>query len=70
MVNASGSDKPKLCIIGNAEKPRCFTKSFHPNSIVDYYSNKSAWMTSEIFEKLIKKFNSRLRSENRKQFYL
>ena len=47
--NADGSDKPKLVVILKFLKPRCFNHGYNPNSHVNYYSNKKAWMTCHIF---------------------
>lgn len=46
-------------------RPSCFGKVFDPNYIVDYYNNEKAWMTTIIFEDWLKKFNSRLKLQNR-----
>ncbi|GBN03992.1 Jerky -like [Araneus ventricosus] len=50
-VNASGTDKLPLLLIGKSKKPRSF-KNIIVNSLpVKYRNQKSAWMNSEIFEK-------------------
>lgn len=46
-ANAAGSHKLKPLVIGKSKKPRCFTNFKNP---VVYKSNKTAWMTAEIFK--------------------
>ena len=62
--NLSGTEKIKLLIIGKSAKPRCFNgiKSLY----VDYYSNKRAWMTGEIFETWILKLEGNLKNRKEK----
>lgn len=48
-VNADGSDKQQLIVIGTAKKPRCFKGINMDNLCVLYRSNASAWMTAHIF---------------------
>lgn len=49
-ANASGSHFLDLGVIGTARKPRAFSKMKKDSSLpVSYYSNKTAWMTVEIF---------------------
>ena len=56
-ANADGSDKLKPLVIGKAARPRCFPKAFNVQSVVHYYHNKKAWMTSVIFTDWLKKVN-------------
>ena len=63
--NSTGTHKLKLVVIAKFARPRCFGKVFDPNHIVDYYNNQKAWMTTIIFEDWLKKFNARLRLQNR-----
>ncbi|XP_062572433.1 tigger transposable element-derived protein 6-like [Saccostrea cucullata] len=65
MCNADGTDKLKPLVIGKSLQPRCF-KDFNSNLYVEYTANKKAWMVSSIFCELLKKFNARMRRENRK----
>ena len=52
--NMTGSDKLPLLAIGKFKKPRCFQGvSYLP---VDYEANRTAWMTSTIFEAWIRKW--------------
>jgi hypothetical protein len=63
-VNMTGTDKKRLFVIGKSQKPRCF-KSVMKLS-VEYAANKKAWMTSDIFQQYISKWNNELRRKNRK----
>ena len=47
-VNATGTDKLLPFITNNSLKPRCF-KQLNVHSLCHYYSNKNAWITSNIF---------------------
>lgn len=62
--NMSGSEKLKLLVIGKSKNPRCFKgiKSLD----VDYEHNKKAWMTSEIYDKWLKKLDKIFAAQNRK----
>ena len=66
-ANMEGSEKLKPVFISNAENPRCFNhkRIKKQNLPVHYYSNKSSWMTSEIFKEWLDKLNSKFKSENR-----
>lgn len=63
--NADGSEKLKLLIIGKNKSPRSF-KNFNTDIYCTYRWNKSAWMTTSIFEEFTKSLNSRMASQNRK----
>ena len=58
--NAEGSD----VIIGKSKKPRCF-KNFRYDLYVEYIYNKNAWVTSQIFEQRLTKFNEDMFRSNR-----
>ena len=63
-VTASG-EREKPIIIWKAANPRClkrFDKAVLP---VDYYSQKKAWMDSDILETILVKLNRRLSSNGR-----
>jgi hypothetical protein len=61
----SGTDK-KLLVIGKSAKPRCF-KGLKMDSLpIEYYANKNAWMTSEIFKKWLMRCNVELQRKSRK----
>jgi len=55
-------EKRKLVVIGKHARPRCFAKiSYDYDKLpVDYYCNKTAWMTSKIFTDIIQKWDDEL----------
>ena len=56
--NITGSDKRPLLAIGKFKKLRCFqVVSYFP---IDYEANKTAWMTSTIFEAWARKWDEKL----------
>ncbi|CAG9566413.1 unnamed protein product [Danaus chrysippus] len=64
VASSMEGEKRKLLVIGKAKKPRCFKNV--KTLPVDYEANKKAWMTSEIFEKVLRKWDSELRRHNKK----
>ena len=46
-VNVTGTERLKPLVIHKFKYPRCFGKTFDPNSLVCFYNNKTAWMRSE-----------------------
>ena len=63
IVNADGSDK-KCSVIGVSKCPRAIRGI--KNLPVDYYNQKNAWMTTDIFEQIIEKLNKEMRKKKRK----
>lgn len=63
-ANMNGSEKRKLVVIGKPANPRCFKNL--TNLPVTYYANKRAWVTSEIFEKILRDWDTELSHKNRK----
>ena len=66
IVNAAG-EKEVPVVIGKAAKPRCFkglNDVAKPLGIT-YYSNPKSWMTSEIMEDMLSKFNRKMSREGR-----
>ncbi|EEC10788.1 transposase, putative, partial [Ixodes scapularis] len=61
--NMDGTEKTNLLLIGKAKRPMCLRKVHVP---VDWASNKSAWMTRDIFNKWLLDFDGRLKKEKRK----
>jgi hypothetical protein len=45
------------------KKPHCFGR-WDANSIVDYYHNSTAWMTMDIFDSWLQKFNNQMKLQN------
>lgn len=70
MVNASGTDKRKPIVIAKAARPRSFKKVFDPNIYCDYFYNKKAWMTSAIFNDILRRFDRTLQKQNRRALLL
>ncbi|XP_031336955.1 tigger transposable element-derived protein 4-like [Photinus pyralis] len=62
--NMDGSEKRRLVVIGKSASPRCFKAT--KNLPVTYYSNKRAWITSEIFEKILRDWDTELEKRKRK----
>ena len=59
-------EKLKPFVIWRSANPRCF-KNIPTRSLpVDYASNKKSWMTSDLFENWLKKFDRKMRLEDRK----
>ena len=49
-VNATGTMKPNLWVIGKSKKPRSFGRTWTPKDVnIVYKNSKKAWMTGEIF---------------------
>ncbi|XP_064413043.1 tigger transposable element-derived protein 6-like [Latimeria chalumnae] len=59
--NASGTNLRKPIVIARAKRPRCFGKTFQPTLYTEYFSNAKAWMTSVIFQEIIRAFDRDLR---------
>lgn len=62
-ANMDGSDKLPLLVIGGSKNPRCFKRATIP---LDYEANSTAWMTGEIFENWLRRWDRRLRTAHRK----
>lgn len=62
--NMKGNEKLKLVVIGKSAKPRCFKGIL--TLPVEYFSNKNAWMTSDIFEKWILRLDKKFKHQCRK----
>ena len=65
-VNATGTHKLPLMVIGSAAKPRCFS-NWNPlrDTNVLYESNKSSWMDRTKFNKYMQMFNSEAQSRGK-----
>jgi hypothetical protein len=63
-ANFNGTEKRKLFVIGKSKSPRCFKNvKCLP---VPYNANTKSWMTSDIFESLLRLWDRQLRLQNRK----
>ncbi|XP_047027976.1 tigger transposable element-derived protein 4-like [Helicoverpa zea] len=58
-ANMDGTEKRKLMVIGKSKNPRCFKNI--KNLPVTYKANKSAWMTSTLFEEEVRKWDTDLK---------
>nr|CAI5870029.1 unnamed protein product [Callosobruchus analis] len=59
-------DKENPLIIRKSKNPRCF-KGSHINKLpLEWESNKKAWMTTEIMTSWLKRFDEKMRKQNRK----
>ena len=63
--SATGEKLPPL-IIGKSANPRCFRGVNRAALGAQYYSNKKAWMTSELFEDWLTNLDNRFKAQKRK----
>ena len=65
-VNAAGG-KELPVVIGKSAKPGCFKglKNIRKPAVVPYYSNKKAWMNTEVMNDILTAVNRRLKKESR-----
>ena len=63
-ANMDGTEKRPLLAIGKFKSPRCFRNIQHLPT--EYDANKSAWMTSAIFEGWLRKWDNELSWQGRK----
>ena len=61
-VNAAG-EKMDLLVIGRSKTPRCFRGNTLPD--IGYTANNKSWMTSEIFESYVRKFDRKMKFQGR-----
>ena len=55
-TNLTGTVKVPLLVIGKSKRPRTFPKNFEEIGNFQWEANASAWMTSKIFTRWLKKF--------------
>ena len=61
----SGTEKYPLLVVGKSKKPRCFPTD--PKYLpVDYDHSKNAWMTGNIFQRWLQKWDTSLHTKKRK----
>ncbi|KAJ8718060.1 hypothetical protein PYW07_005990 [Mythimna separata] len=58
-ANMNGTEKRKLTVIGKSKNPRCFKNI--QKLPVTYKAHKSAWMTSQLFEEEVRKWDEELK---------
>ena len=63
-ANIDGTEKHPLLVTGKFKSPRCFRNIQHLPTVYD--ANKSAWMTSSIFEGWLRKWDNQLSQRGRK----
>ena len=63
-ANYTGSEKSKLLVIGTSAKPRGFPQNMK-HFPVNYESNKTAWMTADIWSRYLMRWDAQLRIEGR-----
>jgi hypothetical protein len=56
--NASGNDNVKMVVVHKSNRPHCFGSTFNPNTLVDWFSDKTAWMQTGVLEATMKRYNS------------
>ena len=73
ITNMDGSDHRKLSVIGKAKNPRCLQKKYKmqvKDMAVDCYASKNAWMTGDIHDRIMTKFNNQMRAAGRHVLYV
>lgn len=65
IASATGSVKVKPFVISKVARPRCFGKTYNPESYVRYCWNQKAWMTSALFQDWLKDFNRQMKDAKR-----
>jgi hypothetical protein len=63
-ANMDGSERLPLVVIRKSGKPRCFKNV--KNLPCKYRSNKTAWMTSDLFDEYLKALDAKMGGKNRK----
>ena len=53
-------------VIGRTEKPRCFKNVSMTNLPIHWKHNKKAWMTTDIFDAWLKRFDRKMTAKGRK----
>jgi hypothetical protein len=69
ICEALGRKKTRPIVIGKHKRPHCFGR-WDANSIVDYYYNSTAWMTMDIFDSWLQKFNKQMKLQYQKVLLL
>ena len=69
-VNAAGEKVDQPIVIWKSKLPRCFMKLQDPSrpAKVHYFLNHKSWMTSEVMEAVLARFNRKLVFEDRKSY--
>ncbi|KAF8812708.1 DDE-domain-containing protein, partial [Phlegmacium glaucopus] len=64
--NADGSEKLPAFVIGKAAHPRAFQRKTGKQLGFYYRNNAKAWMTTQLYQEWIQKWDTELQSINRK----
>ena len=64
MTSATG-EKKKPIVIGKYANPRCLKNVHREDLPCQYYSQKNAWMTSDILHKILSQFNRECKAKKR-----
>ena len=73
ITNMDGSDHRKLFVVGKAKTPHCLQKKYKmqvKDMAVDWYASKNAWMTGDIHNKIMCKFNNQMRAAGHNVLYV
>ena len=65
-ANADGSEKLPPFIIGKAARPRAFNKKTGAQLGFYYWNNAKAWMTTQLYQDWIQRWDEQLRGQKRK----
>lgn len=65
-ANMDGTERIKPIVIGRSNKPRCFAHVDLARLGIDYYNNRKAWMTSELWQRIIVTFDRAMHAANRR----
>ncbi|NXL91996.1 TIGD4 protein, partial [Alectura lathami] len=63
-ASMDGSEKLPLLVVGRSKSPRCFRNARSPP--VDYEANGTAWMTSGVFERWMRKLDERFQARQQR----
>jgi hypothetical protein len=68
-INATGTNKLKPWVIGNAKRPRPLSKVNLERLSVFYHGNKKAWMNSVVFKEVLCEMDSYFRAKTKKSCF-
>uniref|UniRef100_A0A4W3HV52 HTH CENPB-type domain-containing protein n=1 Tax=Callorhinchus milii TaxID=7868 RepID=A0A4W3HV52_CALMI len=58
-------DKERPVVVGRSAEPRCFRNIGVGSLPVDYHGNRTSWLTSQVFEDYLRRFDRRLGGQSR-----
>ena len=65
-----GSDQLKPIVIGKYQNPRCMKNVDRSKLGCEYYATHKTWITSELFQRIIRDLNSRCKKQSRRCVFL